>query len=180
MAVSKRGIYRSLTIGVFLLLVLVMLAGFAVYVSPHLGWRIDDLRSGSMSPLLQVGDLVVTRPVQPQTVMVGDIIIFHSVDKASNLISHRVVGIEGNPVISFRTKGDANDTADPFITPAGNLVGELAFHIPLLGYVVLFLQTGSGLLVSMVIPGLSVIAVCLKSIREELVREKKKYRVSTH
>jgi signal peptidase len=173
MATSKE-VYRSLTIGGFLLLSLLMLAGFIVYIAPHIGWRVDGLRSGSMSPQLNVGDLVVTRPVEAQAVSVGDIIIFHSVNKPDSFISHRVVEIKTNPFLAFKTKGDANETVDPFTIPAQNLVGELAFHAPLLGYAVLFLQTGTGLLVSLVIPGLVIIAVCLKSLRNELVKTAKK------
>ena len=79
-----------------------------------------------------------------------------------------MISIERNSPLSFRTKGDANETADPFVVPAGNLVGELAFHAPLMGYGVLFLQTKAGLLVSLVIPGVVIIAACLKSLRHEL------------
>ncbi|MEK7353810.1 MAG: signal peptidase I [Chloroflexota bacterium] len=168
MAVKKSRIYRLLTVTGIALASLLILASFAVYISPRIGWRVDGLRSGSMAPLLNTGDMVVTRPVVPEAVKVGDIIIFRSVDKRANLISHRVVNIERNSPLSFRTKGDANENPDPFVVPAENLVGELAFHAPLLGYAVLYLQTPMGLMASLVIPGVVIIAACLKSLRDEL------------
>lgn len=173
MADKKSLFYRSLNIAGIVLLSLLVLASFAVYISPRLGWRVDGLRSGSMAPVLNTGDMVVTCPVSPEAVEVGDIIIFRSVDKRDNMISHRVVGIEMNSPLSFRTKGDANENPDPFVVPAANLVGELAFHAPLLGYGVLFLQTPLGLMASLVIPGVVIIAACLKSLRSELAAKKK-------
>jgi len=171
MAAKKYGSSRFLTVTGIALASLLVLASFAVYVSPRFGWRVDGLRSGSMAPLLNTGDMVVTRPVVPEAVKVGDIIIFRSVDKRANLISHRVIAVEHNSPLSFRTKGDANENPDPFVVPAANLVGELAFHASLLGYAVLFLQTKSGLLASLVIPGVVIIAACLKSLRDELAQK---------
>ncbi|MDO8716313.1 MAG: signal peptidase I [Dehalococcoidales bacterium] len=170
MAANKSIIYRLFNVSGIVLASLLVLASFAVYISPRFGWRVDGLRSGSMAPVLNTGDMVVTRPVSPEAVEVGDIIIFRSVDKRDNLISHRVVSIEINSPLSFRTKGDANENPDPFVVPAGNLVGELAFHAPLLGYAVLGLQTPLGLMASLVIPGVVILAACLKSLRDELAK----------
>jgi signal peptidase I len=174
MAVKKAFISRAFNITAILVLFLIMMAGFTVYAAPHTGWRIDDLRSGSMSPLLKTGDLVVTRPVQAGEVSVGDIIVVRSVQGPDYLLCHRVTGIEKSPSIVFKTKGDANTSADPFTVPAGNLVGEMAFSIPGAGYLVRFLQTRAGLVFSLVIPGLAIIAICLRSLKTELKASAKK------
>jgi signal peptidase len=172
MARNLTAIVRWLNLAGIMLLSLLLLSGFIVYMAPHIGWRVDGLRSGSMVPQLNVGDVVVTRPVPSNTVAIGDIIIFHSVDKNKTMISHRVIGIETQPSLAFKTKGDANANADPFMVPAANLIGVLAFHAPFLGYAVLYLQTTSGLLVSLIIPGIIIIVLCLKSLRNELAGKK--------
>jgi signal peptidase I len=168
MAHNKAAIHRFLNITVLTLLFLLMFTSSAIYLAPHLGWRVDGLRSGSMAPYMNTGDMVVTRPVSAETVQVNDVIIFRSPDKQQYMISHRVIGIETSPLLAFHTKGDANASPDPFTVPAGDLVGKLAFHIPRLGYGVLFLQTQSGLFVSLVIPGMCLVVWCLKSLRSEL------------
>ncbi len=150
-----------------------MVASFTVYILPHFGWRTDNLSSGSMEPELKSGDLVVTRPVAPEAVEVGDIIAFYSSDAHENLVSHRVVSIERNPSISFITKGDAYMTSDPFIVPARNLVGRVCFNVSLLGYAVAFMKTTPGLLVTLVVPGLAIITVCLNSLRHTIARKVK-------
>ncbi len=174
MARSKAAAVRVLKAAGISLLFLLMVSSFAIYMAPQFGWRVDGLRSGSMAPQLNTGDVVVTRPVSAETVQVNDIIVFRSLDKRQNLISHRVIGIETNPSLGFQTKGDANESPDPFTVPAGNLVGELAFHMPLIGYWILFLQTKSGLFASLVIPGMCLTVWCLKSLGYELAGKAKK------
>jgi signal peptidase I len=178
MAVNKT-VAQCLRIAAVSLLLTLMLAGFVVYSAPHFGWRVDGLRSGSMSPLLNQGDMVVTRPVEAQNVSLGDVIVFHSVDGPEYLMCHRVTEIETSPSLTFKTRGDANASADPFTVPAKNLVGELAFSIPFLGYPVLFLKTGAGLVFSLIIPGAVIIAICLKSLKTEMAKAAAK-RIAGH
>ncbi|MDD5082139.1 MAG: signal peptidase I, partial [Dehalococcoidales bacterium] len=125
-----------------------------------------------MEPQLMTGDMVVTGPVDPQAVVVGDIITFHHSGEVESLISHRVMAIEPVSPPVFITKGDANEAADPFTTPARDVVGRISFHCPRLGNAVLFLKTVPGLMASLVIPGVVIIGICLNSIHGELIKRK--------
>lgn len=173
MADRKRRIRRVPVAAGVVLASMLMLFSFAIYAAPHLGWKVDGLRSGSMSPQLNTGDMVVTRPVSPQEIQVNDVIIFHSPNN-KNLISHRIVGVQENPSLVFQTKGDANKDRDPFTVPAADVVGKLAFRIPLLGYGVLVLQSPSGLLGFLVIPGIAVLLWCFKGLANEIAGKTKK------
>jgi len=173
MATKYSRAIKTLSTAGFLILVLLMVASFTVYILPHFGWRTDNLSSGSMEPELKSGDLVVTRPVAPEAVEVGDIIVFYSTDAHENLVSHRVVSIERNSSISFLTQGDAYGAPDPYLIPARNLVGQVFFHIPVLGHMVAFMKTTPGLLVTLVVPGLAIITVCLNSLRHTIARKVK-------
>ena len=174
MVTKQSGIYRTLNIIGVLILFLLMVVGFSVYLLPHFGWRVDNLSSGSMEPELSAGDLVVTRPVEPEVVAVGDIITFRPNIADENLVTHRVIGIGQSSPLYFETKGDANLDPDPFTVPALNLEGRVYFHAPLVGYAIPFLKTTAGLLVVLVVPGLITIAVCMKSLRYELVKTRVK------
>ena len=70
--------------------------------------------STSMVPTLNVGDIVIVKGVDPNTITVGTIIIFRSPSGSIDII-HRVIGIikEGN-TLYFQTKGDHNSAADPW------------------------------------------------------------------
>jgi signal peptidase len=160
------------------LVVLVMVtAAFAVF-APYLGWRIDVILSGSMSPTLGVGGLVVTRPVSPTDVEAGDIITYCSpID--GKLVTHRVIEIRGSGRLLFQTKGDANEDPDPYAVPSENVGGKVCLYLPLLGYMAHFLKEPLVLLLSIAIPGSVIIVTEMRNIWRVLSEEEmeKKYRI---
>lgn len=87
--------------------------------------------SGSMSPTLEVDDLVIVRARTGYDV--GDIVVYQS---GKDLIVHRIIEINGSEII---TKGDANESADIPISISA-IKGEVAFSIPKAGVVVNFLK----------------------------------------
>jgi signal peptidase len=159
-------------VGIFGLAVIILLMAAAVltFLAPHFGWRVDTVFSGSMEPELKVGGVVVTRPVEAEDIKVGDIITFHS-PLNEELISHRVIAVEDESLFHFQTKGDVNEDADPFVVPAQNVVGKVCLHIPYFGYVTQFVKTPLGLLLTLCLPGLVIVAVEMRNIWRVLTRE---------
>jgi signal peptidase len=96
-----------------------------------------------MEPALPVGCVQVTKPVKPEDIKVGDIITFRSPTNGK-LMSHRVVAVEEGQSYQFRTRGDANEDADPYLVPAENVVGRVCFKLSHVGYVVEYLKTPIG------------------------------------
>lgn len=68
--------------------------------------------SGSMSPEISTGDLLIATAARPHDVQVGEVASLPSV-KTGELVTHRVVErtIAGDSVV-FRMQGDANDSID--------------------------------------------------------------------
>ena len=97
--------------------------------------------SGSMIPTLNVGDIIIVRGVDPSTITVGTIIIFHSPYDYATPIVHRVIAVddEGGAVF-FETKGDNNAVADGWKVPAANLIGVYIAKIPYVGLLSLELR----------------------------------------
>jgi len=97
--------------------------------------------SGSMIPVLNVGDIIVVRGADPSTVTVGTIIIFHSPYDYSEPIVHRVIVIDhDNGQIFFQTKGDNNAVPDGWRVPAANLMGVYVTKLPYIGILSLELR----------------------------------------
>ncbi|MFC1934358.1 signal peptidase I [Chloroflexota bacterium] len=158
---------------VFTAVVLFMTFAVFIYVAPHIGWRVDAVLSGSMEPELKVGSLVVTCPVEPESIEVGDTITFRPVSVGENLITHRVIGIGQSSSLYFETKGDAANKPDPFTVPAQNLVGKVCFHAPYWGYFTEFLKTPFGFLFAIVIPGIIIITMYVGSVWRALANGNK-------
>jgi signal peptidase len=159
-------------------IILLMAAAVFTFLAPRFGWRVDAVYSGSMEPQLKVGGVVVTRPVAAEDVKAGDTITFYS-PLNEQLTSHRVTAIKDGSPLSFQTKGDANEDADPFIVPSGNVVGEVCFHIPYFGYATQFIKSPLGLLLTLCLPGLIIIILEMRNIWRALTEQEteRKYRI---
>jgi signal peptidase len=90
--------------------------------------------TGSMTPEIPVGSVVIDRPVDPGTLKVGDIATYQAEPGVETYITHRVVAIhtDTDPV-TFTFKGDANRGADIDPIPATAIRGQVWFHVPYLG-----------------------------------------------
>lgn len=107
------------------------------------------VKSGSMEPVIQVGDIIITLPVQPSEIRVGpedgDVIVFFKPPYCGDLrylIVHRAIEVTEE---GFITKGDANPLPDPWgPVPPSCIVGKwTGMKIPYwtgLGYLSLFMK----------------------------------------
>jgi signal peptidase I len=91
--------------------------------------------SGSMTPMMLPGDMIVVKSVDPNELKIGDVIAFHPPgNKPDTLVTHRIISVEERKNRLFQTKGDANNAIDGFKVPASNAIGKLVFVIPFAGY----------------------------------------------
>lgn len=155
------------------LVALMVLLAVAVLFAPRLGWRIDAVMSGSMSPAMGAGGAVVTQPVALDTIKLSDVITYHS-PLDGKLVTHRVVGTQEQSPLYFQTKGDANEDPDPYLVPPQNIVGKVRFYIPLLGYISNFVKTPLGFILMLGMPGLIIIGVEMKNVWGELSEEERR------
>jgi len=90
--------------------------------------------TGSMTPGIPVGSVVIDRPVDPGTLKVGDVATYQKAPGVDEFITHRIVKIDAstNPA-TFTFKGDANRGPDITPVPAGAIRGKVWFHVPYLG-----------------------------------------------
>lgn len=138
------------------------------------GHRLYNVLSGSMSPAIPTGSIVLVGPVSNYSE--GDIVTFkpegdRDVTRPKNTTTHRIVEIKDEGGAErFVTKGDANETADPESVDRGLIIGKVFFHLPLLGYAVNFARTQIGLIVLIIIPATIIIYSEMVSIKNEAKR----------
>ena len=138
--------------GLLTLVMSVMLVIFvAMTVLRFTGGELLAVRTGSMEPEMSPGDLLISREADPRTVRRGDVITFRVPSEDNTLVTHRVTSVQddGN---TFTTKGDANETADPFTTEAEDVLGTKWFVLPGIGRAVVFLASPIGTALLLGIP----------------------------
>jgi signal peptidase len=94
--------------------------------------------SGSMSPSIDVGDIIITLPSQVKDINVGDVISYR-IESLPAPVVHRVVSVDrttGSTIIT--TKGDALKEADRPIVISTGTVGKVAFTIPKIGWISIY------------------------------------------
>lgn len=117
---------------------LALVAGMAV------GFRPLVVHSGSMSPSVNGGDVVVTRMVKPAEVRVGDIVTFRDPSREQRLVTHRVREVHREAEsFSFVTRGDTNTGVERWSIDADGTLGRLSLRIPLVGYAIGWLGTAA-------------------------------------
>ena len=120
-----------------------------------LGYEVLVVQSGSMEPNYHVGSLVYVKPVDAAELEVGDVITFELGGGVRG--THRIIEVLDNDgSLAFRTKGDANEVADQNPVFPSELIGQVEFTIPLLGFLVTFIQQPPGNYVT-----ISIVAVLL-------------------
>jgi signal peptidase len=126
-------------------MVVVAVAAFLLLaVGPRvLGYQTSTMLTGSMEPLINPGDVVVTVPTPVSAIRVGDIITYHIPVEDHRVETHRVVEILTNQdgTTAVRTKGDANNGADPWTaTLQGETVDRHLLTVPSVGQAIRLLR----------------------------------------
>lgn len=140
------------------LVVLAMVFAFLIAGIRIFGVQVYGVLTGSMEPSYPTGSLIYVKRVDADDLRVNDVITF---SLSSNVIvTHRIVEIvadESNPsVVSYRTKGDANNDADASLVSASNIIGRVIFSVPRLGYLANYIQEPPGIYVAIFVCGLMI------------------------
>ncbi len=122
----------------FLLTTLATLLLWAVVPGWLPGWSSTVVLSGSMSPRIEAGDVVVWSATPSEEIGEGSVAVF--LDEDGHRTLHRVVGHTDDH--GLRTKGDANPTPDSAPVPPERVQGAGRVLVPLVGLPHLWLRDG--------------------------------------
>lgn len=127
-----------------------------------LGFKPNIVLSDSMQDTFQVGDLEISKKVDPATLEVGDIVTFKSIDPANYgaVVTHKIREIttyEGEP--AFITYGTTTGVDDAYPVPFSQVQGKYVFRLPKMGYFFEFLRTPAGYVTVILIPFLLLIGL---------------------
>ncbi len=160
---------------------LLVAAGFllgALLIAPGLlGWERYVIVSGSMTGTYDRGSLVFDEVVPVKSLKVGDVITYKPPRGAgpTGLVTHRISSVGRDPKNGarvFRTKGDANKTADPwtFILPDKRQARVVA-GVPHLGFALAALAKRELRMLIVGVPAALIALIVLSGVWREAGRE---------
>ncbi len=178
---SRRGFGRFLSVfgNIVIVILLLMMATLSFFLiqsritggAPQVaGYQMYIVLSDSMSPEFDTGSLAFVREVEPEQIVIGDIITYSTRTETNSLTSHRVVEVVSNDGLRFITRGDANNVNDPNPVLSENVVGRVTGSVPYVGYLLNFVQTREGLILLIFVPGVLIIAYEMSKIVKYLTR----------
>ncbi len=138
-----RALSATAAVMVSLFAALMILVAVASHLSPNgqftvFGHPVMTVLSGSMSPVIRTGDLIVDDPVtaaQAGHLRAGQIVSFREAPGSTTVITHRIIAVQDRGgQVAYVTKGDANNAPDSPARPAADVAGVFSHDIPRGGY----------------------------------------------
>jgi signal peptidase len=145
-----------------------------MHIPSVLGFTPLTVISGSMSPGIETGDMVIIRKGN-KNIKPGDIVTYRLEDV---LVTHRVKNISNTSAAEvFITQGDANGIPDFKKVERSQILGKYVFKIPMGGYLKASLRGLPGMLI---IVGLILIGIMIEVLNFTMVRLDKMKNIANH
>ncbi len=181
---KKKSLFKIIltTIKVFLFILIfafvtsVLLQRFSNNELSLFNFRIFSVLTGSMEPKYNVGDVLISKEIDPADIKVGDSISYlgNSGSFKDKVVTHEVIGfVEENGERLYRTKGISNESEDPVVS-ADQIYGKIVYKTVVLSFVFKIVTTPFGMYFLVILPVLVVIGYTIikKSISKESEKRK--------
>ena len=139
---ALRGLALAIVLGLSALLVL------GAWLMQTHNIKLFGVQTGSMAPVIHIGDAILVQPQPFKAVRTGQIISYRSTNAV--IVSHRVrsVNTRGKTVI---TQGDKNAQPDTVVS-AGQIIGRAVAVLPRLGRFTDYIHQPLGLIAIVYLP----------------------------
>ena len=179
--------YQSVSNWIFAIVVTILLAILAINIHITLQAKNDEntvpnvfgykpfiVLSGSMETQIHIGDLIITKIVDPSTLKMDDVIAFR--DAEDTVTTHRIINIiEKDGIKYFVTKGDNNNSQDQNLVELEDVEGIYITRIPYVGNVLNEIAKPANAVI--IVLGISIIFVILfnRSNKKLRLEEEKEF-----
>ena len=137
---AARPSMRKVAIAALWLIVVVLLAVLTVcmLVPRATGATPYTVLTGSMSPAIDPGTVVVVRATPFEEIAVGDVVTYQLRSEDPTTVTHRVVGVTWSRSLGrlLTMQGDANGAPDQQPVRAVQVRGTVWYQVPWIGHVV--------------------------------------------
>lgn len=130
-------LYILLYIIVILMLIVVILQRVTDNSIAIGGYRIFTVATGSMVPQYEVGDILISKEIDPSQIKVDDDIVYRGKEGSfkDRIVTHRIISVrEEEGQYKIITKGIANVEEDPEITE-DQVYGKVIYKVKTLSFI---------------------------------------------
>ena len=166
--------YYMLVVLVLLILLVVLLQRFTHNNASIGGIRIFNIVTESMVPEYQVGDILISKSIDPSKIEIGDDVVYMGEVGSfqGKIITHRVIDIEKDgDNYKFHTKGIANEYEDPAVVTADQIYGTIIYKTHILSFISKIINNLYGFYFLIFIPLAVLIIVKIVKIHREKYEE---------
>lgn len=142
------------------IIILVIAACLPLAIPRAMGMQEYNVITGSMTPEIPIGSIVYVKPVDFNSLSVGDIIAF---DVGASVVTHRIVEVDDEKN-TLTTKGDANPANDFMPVSYTNVRGKVVAHYPFIGSVAAIISETTGKIGAFIV---LIVGVLLSNIGEK-------------
>ena len=145
---------------ILLFILVVCLQRFSDNKLSFFNYRMFTVVTGSMVPKYNVGDVLISKSIEPSKVKVGDTISYLGSQGSfkNKIVTHQVIEIEQdeNGKYIFHTKGLANLIEDPLVYE-DQLYGVVIYKSVILSFIYKIVNTSFGMFLFIVLPILYIV-----------------------
>lgn len=138
------------------------------------GYGVYTVVTGSMDPTLKVKDMILSKQVEPNSLNVGDIVVYQSIEGAlaGETFTHRIIHKETRDnTVYFITKGDANVIEDKEISEK-QIMGKFVTKLTILSIVSHVINNTFGFFFLVFVPFIVFVFCEVVSIKNDIEKEK--------
>lgn len=131
-------LYYMLVVLVLLILLVVLLQRVTHNSASIGGIRIFNIVTESMVPEYKVGDILISKSIDPSKIEIGDDVVYMGEVGSfqGKIITHRVIDIEKDgDNYKFHTKGIANEYEDPAVVSEDQIYGTIIYKTHILSFI---------------------------------------------
>lgn len=167
-------LYYTLVVLVLLILLVVLLQRFTHNNASIGGIRIFNIVTESMVPEYKVGDILISKSIDPSKIEIGDDVVYMGEVGSfqGKIITHRVIDIEKDgDNYKFHTKGIANEYEDPAVVSEDQIYGTIIYKTHILSFISKIINNLYGFYFLIFIPLAVLIIVKIVKIHREKYEE---------
>ena len=161
----------AIEIVLILFLVLTKMSGGVPTVFGH---SVYVIASPSMTPELEVGDIIIAKAYDGGALRVGDVVEYvgKSGDMKGKIITHKIISIDGEGAErTIITKGTANTEADPPIKPS-DVISVMKYKTVVIDKIYRVISTTWGFLCLVILPMIAMIVSEIVDLARQIKKEK--------